>query len=120
MLEVRGLVVRQTTLVRTAEGKAAGTKVPIVATNLLHLTRFAKDVTLSSHQRFEIMNPSNENGLEAGGSIGDDAEGDEVGAATKASDIIIKDDFPAMEEICQRLEETEGKVYDRYCFHSQN
>ncbi|OAE25980.1 hypothetical protein AXG93_1712s1600 [Marchantia polymorpha subsp. ruderalis] len=110
MLEVRGLVVRQTTLVRTAEGKAAGTKVPIVATNLLHLTRFAKDVTLSSHQRFEIMNPSNENGLEAGGSIGDDAEGDEVGAATKASDIIIKDDFPAMEEICQRLEETEGKV----------
>ncbi|KAG6553782.1 hypothetical protein Mapa_004699 [Marchantia paleacea] len=110
MLEVRGLVVRQTTLVRTAEGKAAGTKVPIVATNLLHLTRFAKDVTLSSHQRFEIMNPSNEDGLEAGGSIGDDAEADEVGAATKASDIIIKDDFPAMEEICQRLEETEGKV----------
>ncbi|KAL3699830.1 hypothetical protein R1sor_017852 [Riccia sorocarpa] len=105
MLESRGLVVRQTTLVRTEESKT-----PIVATNLLHLTRYAKDLTLSSHQRFEILRKSKDDNTEAGDSLGDDAEGDELVAKTKGGDYVIQDDFPAMEKICQKLEETEDRV----------
>ncbi|KAL2652072.1 hypothetical protein R1flu_020200 [Riccia fluitans] len=105
MLESRGLVVRQTTLVRTEESKT-----PIVATNLLHLTRYAKDLTLSSHQRFEILRKSKDDNVEAGDLLGDDGEGDELGPKTKGGDFVIQDDFPAMEKICQKLEETEDKV----------
>ncbi|CAM6083280.1 unnamed protein product [Calypogeia fissa] len=110
MLEVRGLVVRQATLVRTVDGNSEKNKhVPIVATNLLHLTRYAKDLTLSTHQRFEIFNPSKDTARDVPKSARDSIDEDE-GSVPQETEFIIKDDLPAMQAICQKLEETEGKV----------
>lgn len=112
MLEVRGLVVRQATLVRTLDGNSEGNRhVPIVATNLLHLTRYAKDLTLSSHQRFEIFSPSKDNNARDVPKPARDNIDEDEGSVSKEREFIIKDDLPAMQAVCQKLEETDGKVF---------
>lgn len=109
-LESRGLLVRQSTLVRTNEGGSEadnGLKSnSIVNTNLIHLSRYAKHLNLSSQQRFEIRksnasesfeNRNTSSGIEGSGDGG-------------REDLQIKDDLPAMKAVCDKLEEADGKV----------
>eukprot|EP01018_Ginkgo_biloba_P011372 Gb_30476 [translate_table: standard] len=111
-LESRGLLVRQSTLVRTKEGGSEaenGIKSnSIVNTNLIHLSRYAKHLNLSSQQRFEIRKSNaSESGENSDRSL---SAGIEVAGEGGREDLLIKDDLPAMKSVCDKLEETDGKV----------
>lgn len=101
-LEARGLVVRQATIVRSHTSPVKGKTVPIVATNLIHLTRYTKDRTLGSHSRFEVPSSSKSNVSDSGEAGLVDANGTE--------ELVINDDFPAMSRICEKLEAAKDKV----------
>ncbi|XP_057830258.2 uncharacterized protein LOC131041249 isoform X1 [Cryptomeria japonica] len=109
-LESRGLLVRQSTLVRTkgggseAENGFKGNS--IVNTNLIHLSRYAKHLNLSSQQRFEIRKSSASEFIEDR-NMPSGMEG--IGQGGR-EDLLIKDDLPAMKSVCDKLEESDGKV----------
>eukprot|EP00250_Pteridium_aquilinum_P019555 c24476_g1_i2 orf=212-5611(-) len=94
-LESRGLLVRQSSIFRGDRP---------IATNLIHLRRFAKDVKLGSQQRFEIQ----KGGLEHGKSDSKATEG--LGQEKKVKGVLVNDDLPALKAICKKLEEAHKKV----------
>ncbi|KAI3737738.1 hypothetical protein L2E82_27750 [Cichorium intybus] len=91
-LETRGLIVRQSVMIRNTEaGNDGDYKVnSIINTNMLHLHRYSKH--LGSLQRLEITKEDNPD------------TGDGV------SEEHIKDYAPALKDICDRLEKADGKV----------
>lgn len=98
-LESRGLIVRQPAIVRTKEvdGEGDSKTTSCVSTNMIYLTSYSKP--LGSQQRFEICK-------EDPTSPGDATQSDEI---TK-EDTLIKDFLPAMQAICDKLEEATDKV----------
>lgn len=97
-LETRGLIVRQSTMIRKKEAdNDGGYKVnSIINTNMLHLHRYAKH--LGSLQRLEITKEDNP----------DTGDGDTEEHIKE--DVHIKDYVPALKAICDRLEKADGKV----------
>ncbi|OVA06628.1 B-block binding subunit of TFIIIC [Macleaya cordata] len=110
-LECQGLIVRQSTIVRTKEAATeqdSGSKnTSIVNTNLIHLYRYAKH--LNSQQRLEITTVDRlENLKNVDGStslIGDGIFGDHV-----KDDIVIKDYLAVLKAVCQKLEEADDQI----------
>ncbi|KAL5721524.1 hypothetical protein ACHQM5_005161 [Ranunculus cassubicifolius] len=82
-LEIRGLIVRQSAIVRRNGGQ--------VSTNLVYLACYAKK--LSYQQRLEVNLDSLGNGSEC-----------------SKEDVVVNDYVPAMKAVCDKLEEAEGKV----------
>jgi hypothetical protein len=113
-LEARGLVMRQATIVRTQLSLTESAllqpnnNVPIVTTNLVHLTRYMKEQALGSHQRFEIRS-SNCNVSDMAPSVSGDTSCAQENSS-KGDGLYINDDFPAMAQVCERLEVADGKV----------
>lgn len=105
-LEVRGLLTRQSTIVRNNDQEQFKLG-SIVSTNLVHLTRFAKNSTLGSHQRFEISRSSSSNDPDG---LIQDGVPDEDGGAPKSKTYVVNDDFPAMRTICEKLQQAAEKV----------
>ncbi|GAB4838741.1 hypothetical protein Ancab_028284 [Ancistrocladus abbreviatus] len=105
-LECRGLVVRQSTIVRKKEAfnDTASSSSP-VHTNLIRLHRYASP--LGSLQRLEITK-GNINYEENVRQSADSADGNfrEYGQ----EDVLVKDFLPAMKAICDKLEQADGKV----------
>lgn len=107
-LESQGLIVRQSTLLRTKEASANRedeTKdTAIVNTNLIYLYRYAK--RLGSLQRLEITAPH------VSHISGDPCEGNLEGSDGEPlkDDVNVKDYLPEMNAICNMLEESAGKV----------
>ncbi|KAI5056476.1 hypothetical protein GOP47_0028294 [Adiantum capillus-veneris] len=94
-LESRGLLVRQSSIFRGERP---------IATNLIHLKRFAKTVKLGSQQRFEIQKAGLDHGKsDAKATEGSKHEGDVKG-------VLVNDDLPALKSICKKLEEAPKKV----------
>ncbi|RZC49100.1 hypothetical protein C5167_017528 [Papaver somniferum] len=109
-LECQGLVVRQSTTVRTkesvVEGESVSNNTSIVHTNLIHLYRYAKH--LSSQQKLEIMKgDAMESPKPAEGSTSN--EDATVGDHAK-EDVLVMDFLPALEAVCDKLEVADGKV----------
>ncbi|KAK9071149.1 hypothetical protein SSX86_009717 [Deinandra increscens subsp. villosa] len=101
-LETRGLIVRQSTIVRKIEAGSEEYKYgSIVNTNMLHLYRYAKH--LGHLQRLEITK-------EDKALVDDDNADREVASGDGVSEEHIKDYVPAFKAICDRLEKAEGKV----------
>lgn len=107
-LESRGLIVRQSTIVRTRDMDGEGDlKKNPVNTNMLYLSRYAKN--LGSQQRLEIT--KGDNSL-ADSEIIDGRDENSGGVAEESFkvDVHVKDFLPELEAICDKLEKTEGKV----------
>ncbi|XP_010273234.1 PREDICTED: uncharacterized protein LOC104608836 isoform X2 [Nelumbo nucifera] len=110
-LECRGLIVRQSTIVRTkehatdGEGDCVLKNTSVVNTNLIHLYRYAKH--LSSHERLEI---TKEDAVEGLGSANGSTTGVDVAGENVREDVLIKDYLPALKAVCDKLEEADGKV----------
>ncbi|XP_020525318.1 uncharacterized protein LOC18437646 isoform X2 [Amborella trichopoda] len=110
-LECRGLLVRQSTVVRTKDTgmeeennlKASA----VVNTNLIHLSRYSKHLNLSSQQKVEIMRPDPSEGLQ--NTDGCSLTGIVVEGGVKG-DVLIKDYLPAMRAVCDLLEEASNNV----------
>eukprot|EP00252_Welwitschia_mirabilis_P006392 TRINITY_DN17273_c0_g1_i1.p1 TRINITY_DN17273_c0_g1~~TRINITY_DN17273_c0_g1_i1.p1 ORF type:complete len:1948 (+),score=400.33 TRINITY_DN17273_c0_g1_i1:193-6036(+) len=109
-LESRGLLVRQSTLVRSKDGNTETEKGlksdSIVNTNLIHLSRYAKNLSLSSQQRFEIRKSNSSDNMDDGNC----SHFPECAGEGDKENVLIKDDLPAMKAICDKLEEADGKV----------
>ncbi|XP_049935440.1 uncharacterized protein LOC116260035 isoform X2 [Nymphaea colorata] len=107
-LECRGLLVRQSATVRMKEcGREldAGNKIDsIVNTNLVHLSRYAKNLNLRFQQRFEIKK---ENAVD---NICSDSGNTLISADCIKEDRLVKDYLPAMRNICSKLDEASNKV----------
>ncbi|KAM3324940.1 putative protein isoform X1 [Capsicum chacoense] len=104
-LEKRGLIVRQPTILRIRDMAGEG-KGP-VSTNMLYLSRYAKN--LGSQQRLEIT--KGVNSLED--SEITDGEGENSFAVAEESldvDLCINDFLPELEAVCDKLEKAGGKV----------
>ncbi|XP_010498096.1 PREDICTED: uncharacterized protein LOC104775855 [Camelina sativa] len=97
-LESRGLAVKQPAIVRTKEvdGEGDSKTTSCISTNMIYLSRYAKP--LGSQQRFEICKED---------SLMDTPMKEQE--ATK-DDTLIKDYLPAMQAICDKLEEAKDKV----------
>ncbi|XP_043719454.1 uncharacterized protein LOC122667263 [Telopea speciosissima] len=111
ILECKGLIVRQSTIVRTKESSLEEENVSkstsVVTTNLIHLYRYGKNLT--SHQRLEITKEETLDNLrnaEGSNSMGDGITGGEC----LKEDVLIKDYLPALKAVCDKLEEADGKV----------
>lgn len=103
-LESWGLIVRQSTIVRTKEASTDKSSQP-VHTNLIRLHRYAPQ--LSSQQRLEITRESNN--LEE--NYGDIVTGAGAILDECAQDgVLVKDFLPALKAVCDRLEQAECKV----------
>ncbi|KAL7162716.1 hypothetical protein ACSBR2_043073 [Camellia fascicularis] len=108
-LECRGLIVRQSTIVRTKESSSEG--VPknssIVNTNMLHLYRYAKH--LGCQQRLEIT--KEDKTLVANENADVNAVSSD-GAAEECAkeDVYVKDYLPALKAICDKLDQADGKI----------
>ena len=97
-LETRGLVVRQSSIYRGERP---------IATNLIHLKRFAKDMKLGFQQRFDIQNSFIATHDYDDGMTVTEGEASQVCCV---KDVLINDDLPALKSICKKLEETDNKV----------
>lgn len=105
-LESWGLIVRQSTIVRTKESssdKEPKNSQP-VHTNLIRLHRYA--LPLSSQQRLEIT-IDNKNVEE---NLGENVSGADPLEEGGQDDVRVKDFLPAIKAVCDRLEQAEGKV----------
>ncbi|OVA13386.1 B-block binding subunit of TFIIIC [Macleaya cordata] len=109
-LEVQGLIVRKSTIVRTkeasTEGESSSKNNSIVNTSLIHLYRYAKH--LNSQQRLEITKTDTLESLTSADgctSIWDGVAGDHV-----KDDVLVKDYLRALKAVCDKLEEADGKV----------
>ncbi|XP_065866824.1 uncharacterized protein [Euphorbia lathyris] len=108
-LECRKLIVKQPVIVRKKEANGDGeTKnSSIVNTNLLYLSRYAKQ--LGVEQRLEIN--KEEQNLEGPGNIEEsDIDGDGSKGESSKDDMRVKDFLPAMRAICDKLEAANDKV----------
>lgn len=99
-LESRGLIVRQPAIVRTKEADSKTTS--CITTNMIYLTRYAKP--LGSQQRFEICKEDSLSEHKA------TAAGDSLVSESIKEDTLIKDFLPAMQAVCDKLEEANKKV----------
>lgn len=108
-LESRGLIVKQPAIVRTKEvdGEGDSKTTSCVSTNMIYLSRYAQP--LGSQQRFEICKedplletPTKEHE--------DTSAGDGQLSESTKEDTLIKDFLPAMQAICDKLEEANEKV----------
>ncbi|KQK00450.1 hypothetical protein BRADI_3g49467v3 [Brachypodium distachyon] len=110
-LESQRLIVRQSTLIKVkdngVEGEEASQNKQVINTNSLYLSRYAKDMNMSSHRRIEITKP------ELLGSYDDTnidvSQEDGFGVNVK-NDISVHDYLPAMKAICDKLENATGKA----------
>jgi len=112
-LESQRLIVRQSTIIKMkdhgADREDASQNKQVINTNSLYLSRYAKDLNMTSQQRIEITKPellgsneeTNVDALQEDGTSGADS---------KNNDISIHDYLPAMKAICDKLEEASGKV----------
>lgn len=102
-LESRGLIVRQSTIIRKKEAGGEGEykSGSVVNTNMVYLYRYAKH--LGHLQRLEITKEDK---------TSFDNEDDEMEVATGdgVSEERITDFVPAIRAICDRLEKSHGKV----------
>ncbi|CAK9179892.1 unnamed protein product [Ilex paraguariensis] len=107
-LECRGLIVRQSTIVKKKE--ACNEREPknssIVATNMLHLYRYAKH--LGTQQRLEIT--KEDKTLENDNAEGSAVSVDGVAEECIKEDVHVKDYLPALKAICDKLEKADGKI----------
>lgn len=107
-LESRGLITRQSAVVRTKEafGEEEPRNSPSVTTNVVYLHRYAKQ--LGPQQKIEITKEeraeSSRNACESI-TIGECLTEDLI-----KKDMIVKDYLPAMRAVCDKLESAEGKV----------
>ncbi|GJW44523.1 B-block binding subunit of TFIIIC [Tanacetum coccineum] len=102
-LESRGLIVRQSTIIRKKEAGNEGEYKTgsIVNTNMLHLYRYAKH--LGHLQRLEITREDKT-------SFDNENDDKEVATGDGVSEERIADFVPALRAICDRLEKANGKV----------
>ncbi|KAL1224110.1 hypothetical protein V5N11_031253 [Cardamine amara subsp. amara] len=108
-LESRGLIVRQPAIVRTKEvdGEGDSKTTSCISTNMIYLSRYAKP--LGSQQRFEICKEDSlsETPMKEHEAT---ADGDSLLSESIREDTLIKDFLPAMQAICDKLEEANDKV----------
>ncbi|KAK9081515.1 hypothetical protein Syun_030839 [Stephania yunnanensis] len=104
-LETRGLIVRQSTIVRKKVAASEGENTSIMRTNMIYLYRYAKH--LSSQQRLEITKA---NASESLAGVDADNVFDDCAGEGMQDDIIVKDFLPAMRAVCEKLEEADDKV----------
>lgn len=108
-LESRGLIVRQPAIVRTKEvdGEGDSKTTSCISTNMIYLSRYAKP--LGSQQRFEICkeDSTSETPMKEHEAT---ATGDSLQSESTRDDTLIKDFLPAMQAICDKLEEANEKV----------
>ncbi|XP_020591544.1 uncharacterized protein LOC110032283 isoform X2 [Phalaenopsis equestris] len=108
------LIVKQSTMVREKESAHAenGPKNDqIVNTNLLHLSRYAKNVNLNPQQRIEITRSVWPPMLNESGDTELCTVPIEGSEDCLREDVHIKDFIPAMKAICDKLEATKNKVH---------
>ncbi|XP_066322054.1 uncharacterized protein [Miscanthus floridulus] len=111
-LESQRLIVRQSTIIKLkdhgAEREDASQNKHVINTNSLYLSRYAKDLNMTSQQRIEITKPellgSNEE------TNVDAFQEDGTFDVNSKNDISIHDYLPAMKAICDKLEEASGKA----------
>ncbi|KAK9131357.1 hypothetical protein Sjap_011844 [Stephania japonica] len=104
-LETRGLIVRQSTIVRTKVAAGEGENTSVMHTNMIYLYRYAKH--LSSQQRLEITKA---NGSESLAGVDADNVFDDCAGEGTQDDIVVNDFLPAMRSACEKLEEADDKV----------
>lgn len=111
-LECKGLIVRQQAVVRTKEtgGYEGELKTgSCISTNMIYLHRYAKN--LNSQQKLEISKGgATVEGFRKENENENDASEDGSPGEISSQDVLIKDYLPAMEVICKKLEEANGKV----------
>lgn len=114
-LECQQLIVRQSTTVKEVGNNVDnGLKYNPINTNLMHLYRYAKNVSLNSQQKIEITKQATSDILESVGNadksslIGDVPHGE-----CFKENVLIKDYLPAMKAVCDKLEEANEKVNDK-------
>lgn len=116
-LESRGLIVRQPAIVRTKEvdGEGDSKTTSCISTNMIYLSRYAKP--LGSQQRFEICKEDSlsETSMKEHEPT---AAGDSQVSESIKEDTLIKDFLPAMQAICDKLEEANDKVSKSKAFIS--
>lgn len=114
-LESRGLVVKQPAIVRTKEvdGEGDSKTTSCISTNMIYLSRYAKP--LGSQQRFEICKEDSllETSMKEQETT---AAGDSLLSESTKEDTLIKDFLPAMQAICDKLEEANEKVVQNISF----
>ncbi|XP_031385075.1 uncharacterized protein LOC116198940 isoform X1 [Punica granatum] len=106
-LESRGLIMRQSAVLRTKEAFSEGESRngPCVTTNVVYLHRYAKHLGLQ--QKIEITKEGR------AGSSRNASEALAIGGCPTedlTKDMIVKDYLPAMQAVCDKLESAEGKV----------
>ncbi|GAB2247567.1 hypothetical protein Droror1_Dr00007449 [Drosera rotundifolia] len=103
-LESRGLIVRQSTILRKKGTSTNAAPTPVM-TNLLHLPRYA--MLLGSQQRLDIT-VEDKNHEESAREPVDNAL--ELYEESAQEDVHVKNYLSAMKAVCDRLEEADGKV----------
>nr|GMD41481.1 General transcription factor 3C polypeptide 1 like [Ipomoea batatas]GMD46254.1 General transcription factor 3C polypeptide 1 like [Ipomoea batatas] len=108
-LESRGMITRQSTVVRTKEAsnEEESKNASVVTTNMVHLYRYAKH--LGCHQRLEITK-GNKSFMCIDNTNGNAASVDCFSEESTKEDVHIRDFLPALKAICDKLEKAEGKV----------
>jgi len=121
-LESQRLIVRQSTIIKMkdhgADREDASQNKQVINTNSLYLSRYAKDMNMTSQQRIEITKPellgrNEETNVDA-------LQEDGTSGANSKNDISIHDYLPAMKAICDKLEEASGKVDCAHIFPFQS
>jgi len=97
-----------------ADREDASQNKQVINTNSLYLSRYAKDMNMTSQQRIEITKPellgrNEETNVDA-------LQEDGTSGANSKNDISIHDYLPAMKAICDKLEEASGKVNCAHIF----
>ncbi|KAH7854590.1 hypothetical protein Vadar_015677 [Vaccinium darrowii] len=112
-LECRGLIVRQSTLVRTKETNNEGEPKNslIVNTNMLHLYRYAKH--LGCQQRIEITKEDKSMATNESMNVNTES-GAGTGEGCVKEDVHVKDYLPALKAICDKLEQSDDKMTRSY------
>jgi general transcription factor 3C polypeptide 1 len=110
-LQSQGLIVGKQAIVKSndvgGETEYDSRDSLVVSTNLLYLSRYAKELNMNSYQRIEIAKPK----LGRDEEINIDAlQEDENLSVDYKSYVSIHDYLPAMKAICDKLEEASGKV----------
>lgn len=108
-LENRGLIVKESAVVRTKDTCNAGemNNSSIVCTNLIHLNRYAKQ--LGSQQRIETTKEEETSKIFKN-TEENIASGDGFDEGYVKEDVLVEDDLPALKAVCDQLEEAYNKV----------
>ncbi|KAL0441362.1 UNVERIFIED_CONTAM: hypothetical protein Sradi_0075100 [Sesamum radiatum] len=108
-LEIQGLIVRHPTVIRKKQASSSREQNngSIVATNMLYLYRYGKH--LGCQQRLEITKEDNLL-MDKEVADGHTENFDDLGKEIAKEDIHVKDFLPALKAICDKLENTQGKV----------